>query len=120
MDIESKRPFLHKIKTAKEIRQEIGLRPRHKKVIMGHGTFDVVHPGHIRHMLYAKTKADILIASLTADEHITKGTMRPFVPQDLRAINLAALEMVDYVVIDSDPTPLKNLKIIKFYFLCIS
>jgi rfaE bifunctional protein kinase chain/domain len=113
MDIESKRPFLHKIKTAKEIRQVVGLRPRQKKVIMCHGTFDVVHPGHIRHMLYAKTKADILIASLTADEHITKGTMRPFVPQDLRAINLAALEMVDYVVVDLDPTPLKNLTIIE-------
>ena len=59
MDIESKKPFLHKIKTSKEISQEIGLRPRQKKVIMCHGTFDVVHPGHIPHMLYAKTKADL-------------------------------------------------------------
>lgn len=39
--------------------------------------------------------------------------MRPYVPQDLRAINLAAMEMVDYVVIDSDPTPIRNLGIIK-------
>ena len=80
---------------------------------MCHGTFDVVHPGHVRHMLYAKTKADILVASLTADEHIKKGNMRPYVPQDLRAINLAALEMVDYVVVDTDPTPIRNLGIIK-------
>lgn len=113
MDLESKKPFLHKIKSPEEIRCEIGARPRQKKVIMCHGTFDVVHPGHIRHMLYAKTKADVLIASLTADQHIAKGNMRPFVPQDLRAINLAALEMVDYVIVDSDPTPLKNLKLIE-------
>ncbi|MBU3632866.1 PfkB family carbohydrate kinase [Polynucleobacter sp. AP-Feld-500C-C5] len=109
MDLSSKKLFSHKIKTAQEILDVIGARPRNHKVIMCHGTFDVVHPGHIRHMLYAKTKADILIASLTADQHITKGDMRPYVPEDLRAINLAALEMVDYVLIDHDPTPLKNL-----------
>jgi rfaE bifunctional protein kinase chain/domain/rfaE bifunctional protein nucleotidyltransferase chain/domain len=109
MDAASKHLFSHKIKSAQEIRDAIGARPRRKKVIMCHGTFDVVHPGHIRHLLYAKTKADILIASLTSDEHIKKGNMRPYVPEDLRAINLAALEMVDYVVIDRDPTPLENL-----------
>jgi rfaE bifunctional protein kinase chain/domain len=64
-------------------------------------------------MLYAKTKAEVLIASLTADVHIKKGNMRPYVPEDLRAFNLAALEMVDYVIVDHDPTPLANLQIIK-------
>jgi rfaE bifunctional protein kinase chain/domain len=113
MDISSKKLFSHKIKTVEEIRDAIGSRPRKHKTIMCHGTFDVVHPGHIRHMLYAKTKADILIASLTADQHITKGNMRPYVPEDLRAINLAALEMVDYVVIDKDPIPLKNLAMLQ-------
>jgi rfaE bifunctional protein kinase chain/domain len=113
MDAASKHLFAHKIKTAEEVRDAIGPRPREKKVIMCHGTFDVVHPGHVRHLLYAKTKADVLIASLTADEHIKKGNMRPFVPEDLRAVNLAALEMVDYVIIDRDPTPLRNLALIQ-------
>ena len=113
MDAASKKLYSHKIKTAEQLSEAIGQRPRKHKVIMCHGTFDVVHPGHVRHLLYAKTKADILVASLTADEHIKKGNMRPYVPQDLRAINLAAMEMVDYVVIDSDPTPIRNLGIIK-------
>ena len=113
MDAASKLLYSHKIKTVTQIREAIGPRPRKHKVIMCHGTFDVVHPGHVRHLLYAKTKADILIASLTADEHIKKGSMRPYVPQDLRAVNLAALEMVDYVVVDRDPTPLANLSIIQ-------
>lgn len=113
MDAASKQLFSHKIKSPAEVRDAIGPRPRRKKVIMCHGTFDVVHPGHIRHLLYAKTKADILIASLTADEHIKKGSMRPYVPEDLRAVNLAALEMVDYVIIDRDPTPIRNLGIIQ-------
>lgn len=113
MDLFSKKLFLHKIKTAQEILDAIGSRPREKKAIMCHGTFDIVHPGHIRHMLYAKTKADILIASLTADRHVFKGNMRPYVPEDLRAINLAALEMVDYVLIDHESTPLNNLAILQ-------
>lgn len=113
MDAASKAFFSHKIKSSEEVASLLGARPRQKKAIMCHGTFDVVHPGHIRHLLYAKTKADVLIASLTSDIYIKKGNMRPYVPEDLRAINLAALEMVDYVVIDRDPTPIKNLAIIK-------
>ena len=98
-----------KVKTLEELAKLIGSRPREKKVIMCHGTFDVVHPGHIRHLLYAKSKGDILVASLTCDDHIHKAHFRPFVPEELRAINLAALEMVDYVIIDRNPTPLDNL-----------
>ena len=67
-------------------------------------------PGHLRHLMYAKEKADLLIASLTADAHITKANYRPFVPQELRAMNLAALEMVDYVIIDPNPTPIEHIK----------
>lgn len=105
--------FARKIKTAQELRKILGAPPRRKKAIMCHGTFDLVHPGHIRHLIYAKSKADILIASLTSDTHIQKANFRPFVPQDLRAMNLAALEVVDYVVIDDNSTPIENLKIIR-------
>lgn len=101
--------YRRKIKTREELKAIIGPRPRQKKVIMCHGTFDLVHPGHIRHLMYAKSKADILVASLTCDAHISKAEYRPFVPQELRAMNLAALEIVDYVIIDLNPTPLENL-----------
>jgi len=113
IDAEGKKIDSHKVKTAAEIATAVGALPREKKVIMCHGTFDIVHPGHIRHLVYAKSKGDILVASLTADAHITKANFRPFVPQDLRAFNLAALEVVDYVLIDGDSTPLKNISIIQ-------
>src|SRR4051795_10593355 len=101
--------YRHKIKLPEELRALIGPRPRVKTVIMCHGVFDLVHPGHIRHLLYAKSKADILVASLTADAHINKAQYRPFVPQDLRALNLAALETVDYVIVDENATPIENI-----------
>jgi len=101
--------YRHKIKTVDDLKKIIGPRPREKKVIMCHGVFDVVHPGHLRHLIYAKGKADILVTSITADRHISKGVYRPHVPQDLRALNLAAFELVDYVVIDQNATPLENI-----------
>jgi rfaE bifunctional protein kinase chain/domain len=113
MDELSRQIVSRKIKSPEEVREAVGPRPRKKKVIMCHGTFDVVHPGHVRHLLYAKSKGDILVASLTCDSHIAKANVRPYVPEDLRAINLAALECVDYVIIDRDPTPLKNLAFIQ-------
>lgn len=105
--------YKDKIKTLDELRAIVGPRPRAKTVIMCHGAFDIVHPGHIRHLMYAKDKADVLVASVTADDHITKANFRPFVPDTLRAVSLAALEMVDYVVIDHNPTPLENLQILQ-------
>lgn len=105
--------YSHKIKTAEELAAIIGPRPREKTVIMCHGVFDVVHPGHLRHLIYAKGKADILVASLTADRHIAKGAHRPHVPQDLRALNLAAFEIIDYVVIDPNEKPITNLETIQ-------
>ncbi len=102
--------YKHKIKTADELLAIIGPFPRAGKTIMCHGVFDVVHPGHVRHLAYAKSKADILVASITADRHIDKGTYRPHVPERLRALNLAAFEMVDYVIIDEQDKPLRNLQ----------
>jgi rfaE bifunctional protein kinase chain/domain/rfaE bifunctional protein nucleotidyltransferase chain/domain len=102
--------YARKIKTVEELADAIGPRPRDKAVIMCHGVFDIVHPGHLRHLMYAKSKADLLVASLTADEHIAKANHRPYVPQELRAANLAALEMVDYVIVDPNATPIENIK----------
>ena len=115
MDSATQQLVHHKIKTVDELCALVGPRPRARKVIMCHGTFDIVHPGHIRHLMYAKEKADILVASLTCDAHIQKGNVRPFVPQQLRAMNLAALEAVDYVIIDDNlahlvRNPTKNNK----------
>jgi rfaE bifunctional protein kinase chain/domain len=103
----------HKVKSVREIAAIIGPQPRTKTVIMCHGMFDIVHPGHLRHLMYAKSKADILIASVTADVHNVKANFRPYVPEDLRAMNLAALEVVDFVIIDENPTPIENIKFLQ-------
>lgn len=107
--------YKDKIISRNTLLKKIGNFPRKigNKVAMCHGVFDLVHPGHIRHLQYAKTKSDLLVISVTADLHVHKASMRPYVPQKLRAENLAALEFVDYVIIDKEPNPIKNLIFLK-------
>ena len=96
-----------------ELLKKIGKFPRKKKIILCHGVFDVVHPGHIRHLTYAKSQAEIMIVSCTSDKFIDKGTYRPHIPEKMRALNLAAFEMVDYVLIDKNKKPINLLKKLK-------
>jgi len=105
--------FNRKIHTAEALAKLLPPFPRQKRVVMCHGTFDIVHPGHIRHLLYAREKGDVLVVSLTCDEHILKANYRPHIPERLRAMNLAALEMVDHVVIDANATPIENIRLIQ-------
>ena len=105
--------FLKKIYTLPKLIKLLEKKHKKQKKILCHGNFDVVHPGHVRHLIYAKSKADILIVSITADKFNQKGTYRPFVPENLRALNLATFEMVDYVTIDNNKTSINILNKLK-------
>jgi rfaE bifunctional protein kinase chain/domain/rfaE bifunctional protein nucleotidyltransferase chain/domain len=76
------------------------LRTSGKTVVQCHGCFDVVHPGHIRYLQFAREQGDALIVSISADEVVGKGADRPYINEDLRAENIASFEFVDYVVVD--------------------
>ena len=106
--------YSHKIKTVKNLKTIISKSKQ--KFIFCHGVFDIVHPGHVRHLAYANSIADKLIVSITCDKHIKKGIYRPHIPERIRALNLAAFEMVDYVIIDNNSKPLENLKKLKPHF----
>ncbi len=75
-----------------------------RKLVQCHGCFDIVHPGHVRYLQFARQLGDILVVSLTGDAGMSKGPDRPYIPERLRAENLAALEFVDWVVVDPHPT----------------
>ena len=100
----------HKILTVEGLEAACGPRPRTAAVVLCHGTFDVVHLGHIRHLHFAKRQGAVLVVSLTADRFVDKGASRPYVPERLRALNLAALAVVDYVHIDDHPTPIELVR----------
>lgn len=75
-----------------------------QRVVQCHGCFDIVHPGHIRHLRSAAAQGDRLLVSITADRFVNKGAGRPVFTEDLRADNLAALSFVDWVYINDQET----------------
>lgn len=82
-------------------------------LVQCHGCFDIVHPGHIRHLLFAAAQGDRMIVSITADAFVNKGPDRPMFTHDLRAENLAALAFVDWVYIHHEPTAIELLGDVK-------
>ena len=88
-------------------------RSNGQTIVHCHGCFDIVHPGHIHHLQYARKLGDLLIVSVSADSHVNKGPDRPLIPDDLRAASLAALECVDAVYLNPDPTAVNLLEALK-------
>lgn len=88
-------------------------RERGKKVVLCHGVFDLLHPGHIRHFAEAKTQGDLLVVTITKDPFVNKGPGRPAFNHHLRAESVAALEWVDFVAINDAPTAVEAIRQIR-------
>lgn len=82
-------------------------RERGRKVVFTNGCFDLLHPGHVSLLQFARSKGDIVIVGLNDDGSIRrlKGNGRPILGEKDRARILASLEAVDYVVLFGEETP---------------
>lgn len=89
------------------------LKEKGKTIVLCHGVFDLMHPGHIKHFMAAKKEGDILIVTVTQDKYVGKGPSRPVFNEHLRAESIAALECVDYVAINEWQTAVETIKKIK-------
>lgn len=98
------------LEEAKEIRAL--LKANGKKVVFTNGCFDILHAGHVDYLTKAKAFGDCLIVALNTDSSIKriKGELRPIVPQNERAIIIAALKAVDYVIFFEEDTPFEVIK----------
>jgi rfaE bifunctional protein kinase chain/domain/rfaE bifunctional protein nucleotidyltransferase chain/domain len=76
------------------------LREAGKRVVLCHGTFDLMHMGHIRHLQRARQEGDVLLVTVTGDAYVNKGPGRPVFNEHLRAESLAALACVDFVAVN--------------------
>lgn len=80
------------------------------KKIFVNGTFDVLHPGHIQLLNYAKSLGDILMVAIDTDERVKekKGESRPVFSQEERKFFLINLKAVDEVVFFGSDEALEN------------
>ena len=108
-----------KIKSIESLKKIISkLKNNRKKIILCHGVFDLLHIGHIKHFNEAKNFGDVLVVSITPDKYVNKGPKRPAFNEKLRAEAIAALDVVDYVAINSSPTAVSVIKKIKPNIYC--
>lgn len=89
------------------------LREKGTKIVLCHGVFDLVHPGHIRHLAAARNEGDILVVTITPDRFVNKGPGRPVFNEMLRAESLASLQTVDYVAVNQWPTAVDTIRLLK-------
>lgn len=89
------------------------LKKKNKKIVFTNGCFDILHAGHIQYLNEARNLGDFLVVAVNTDQSVkrlNKGKDRPINGERERAMQIAALQMVDAVVLFEEDTPVEILR----------
>lgn len=103
-------------RSSQELRKILEKKQRSgKTVVTTNGCFDLLHGGHVQYLTEAAALGDILLVGLNSDASVQrlKGSTRPLQNEDDRALIMASLKMVDYVLIFEEDDPILFLDILK-------
>ncbi|MBQ8945548.1 MAG: adenylyltransferase/cytidyltransferase family protein [Lachnospiraceae bacterium] len=89
------------------------IRMEGKVIVLCHGVFDLVHPGHIAHLEQAKNMGDILVVSVTAAQYVRKGPGRPYFDDEQRMKFLSQISCIDYVILSNEYTVQDIVDVVK-------
>jgi len=92
------------------------LKAKNKKVVFTNGVFDILHRGHIDYLSKAADLGDVLIVGLNTDSSVKrlgKGDSRPIQDEESRAVILASIGFVDFVVLFDEDTPYDLIKFVE-------
>jgi len=78
-----------------------------ERLVFTNGCFDILHPGHVRYLQFARDQGDALVVGLNSDASVRrgKGPKRPINTEEDRAEVLLGLRSVDYVVVFDEDEP---------------
>lgn len=95
--------------------QKLSAEHQNKKTVFTNGCFDILHVGHVTYLAEARSLGDLLIVGLNSDSSVQqlKGPTRPINNEDARAMVLAALQCVNYVILFEEETPLELIQKIR-------
>lgn len=105
-----------KIQTPEALTQTLAeWRARGQRVVFTNGCFDLLHYGHLHYLAAARDLADRLVVGLNSAASVSrlKGPNRPINDELTRTHLLAALEVVDAVIVFEEDTPLELIKIVQ-------
>lgn len=82
------------------------------KIVFTNGCFDLLHAGHVQYLAQARSLGNRLVLGLNSDASVKqlKGNNRPINDEKTRSFVLAALEIIDFVVIFDDETPMNLIQ----------
>jgi rfaE bifunctional protein nucleotidyltransferase chain/domain len=82
-----------------------------KKIVFTNGCFDILHTGHIEILRKARDLGDVLVVAINSDASVArmKGPNRPIIPEGEREEVLDGFEMVDFVCLFDEDTPLEAI-----------
>ncbi len=85
------------------------------RVVWTNGVFDLLHQGHIEYLCEARALGDHLVVGVNTDASVRrlKGPSRPIHDQNSRALQLAAMQAVDLVILFEGDTPLPEIETIQ-------
>ncbi len=96
-----------KIVTRESLRNKLAVhKKRGQRIVLANGCFDTLHVGHVRYLEGARHEGDVLVVGVNADSSVCKlkGPGRPILDERARALLVAALRSVDYVILFSEPS----------------
>jgi len=86
-----------------------------RKIAFANGCFDLLHPGHLSLLRFARRQGDKLVVAINSDESTRrlKGPNRPVWTEGERCGMLAALGIVDLVMVFAEDTPLRAIETLR-------
>ena len=72
---------------------------RGEKVVLCHGHFNIIHPGHIRYLDYARQQGSKLVVSIQGDSSFLNTERKHHFFESERAAGVASIQSVDQVVL---------------------
>lgn len=113
-DLFNQMNYTQKLKNLEELQEQLlAQRKENNKIVFTNGCFDILHMGHIQYLNEAKALGDFLVVAVNTDhsvKRLNKGDNRPVNGEMDRALQIAALQMVDAVILFDEDTPLELLE----------
>ena len=81
-------------------------------VVLCHGHFNIIHPGHIRYLDYARQQGSILVVSIQGDESFLNSERKHHFSETERAAGVASIQTVDQVILLGDGSLEKVIKVL--------